>query len=411
MSGLLLLVIIAVLVAVAVYFRAEIANIIAGSAYLAAGTFRTVWPAIGNVILIAVGVFFLGWLILAVLIIGLGAYAHAIGCSIAILVLFPIWFLAFIMPPIASRVWILGPVIKVVRYVFSPILAIAVIFLLVGIWSPAVKSSFDRWHKDGKQTVANSLDKRSLQSEAESEILGFLPEETWVYNQNGNPFRKLSQGTLVRALDLRGVPAQPDSEGLVRVMIPNEIGDFIKGNTGYVPSRKIRWDWRDAKTSHDRAADIQRKIELDRKAGELQKNDPPRPIKIQGSYLYGEDPGTTLEPGKYEVVATGSDFKYQNPGGKRVHIGPEGVIGKEVSTQSELFVPSAPFASLIIMIGDGPWQHIGKGAEITVHSVAWVRFTRNLQKSPFVDYKGNVGGDRIKIRRVGQLSTAFFYLM
>ena len=164
----------------------------------------------------------------------------------------------------------------------------------------------------------------------------------------------------------------------------------------------------EAKATAEKTTDIQRKIELDKKAGELQKNDPPKPIQVQGKYSYGEDPGTDLDPGKYEVVAIGSDFKYQNPDGKRRPIGPEGLIGKEVSTQSDLFVPSAPFGSLIVKIGDGPWQHIGKGAQITVHRSAWVRFTRNLQKDPFTDYKGNVGGDVIEIKRVGQLSTAFF---
>jgi len=384
-----------VIIAISAFcFRTQIAAITVGVSYLTAGVFARMWPALKLVIIIALIVGFVGWVMFIALTIGIGVYANSPWSALTIVVLFPLWFLAFIMPPFVNKVWIFGPVVRIVRIVFSPILIAAVIFLFVGIWSPAVKGSLNRWAGNSKQAVANSFDKNSVQSEAEAGTFGSLPEETWVYNEYGQPFRKLPQGTLVRMLNLNGVPVQPDSEGLAQVMLPNETGDFIKGNTGYVPSRKIDWDWKGARK------------DVEPKKQEKQKSvNPFWKESIHANYAWtDENQGAvkigTFEAGSYNLKVS-SNFKFEEMKDGQVvavvPIGPKGLVGRIVATQSQLPIKSAPFGARLVKVGDGPWQLLGEKTTIHLSEKSDVYVTINMRRIP--DNFHNQGGDDITIKR------------
>ena len=384
-------------------FRARIVSLARGAKDHVVATWYDflvyVWPLIRTTVIISALVFGGIWLLFIVAMSMLGVYANSLPSALVITFLLPIWFLAFIMPPQANKLWILGPVIRIVRYVSSPILVIAAIFLFVGIWSPAVKSSFDRWSGNKKQTVANSFDKSSVQSEAEAGTFGFLPEETWVYNQYGQPFRKLPQGALVRALDLSGVPVQPDSEGLVQVMLPNETGDFIRGNTGYIPSRKINWNWQDTHSEDIKPSGREREQQQSKSLNPFWN----KSVHVKHEWT-DENQGAvkigTLEAGSYNLKVK-SDFKFEEMRDGEVvmvvPIGPKGLVGRTVATQSQLPVPSAPFGARLVKIGDGPWQLLGEETTIHLTEKSDVYVTINMRRIPDNFY--NQGGDDIAIKR------------
>lgn len=398
MSILLIIGIVVIVAVVSFIFRARIASLASGVGSHATATwydFLTyVWPVIRGSVILALFIFGIPWVLFVVLMISLGAYAHSIPSAVVISVLLPIWFSAFIMPEKANKLWVLGPIIRIVKVVFSPILIIATIFLFVGLWSPAVKGSLNRLAGNSKQAVANSFDKNSVQSEAEAGTFGSLPEETWVYNEYGQPFRKLPQGTLVRMLNLNGVPVQPDSEGLAQVMLPNETGDFIKGNTGYVPSRKIDWDWKGAQK------------DVEPKKQEKQKSvNPFWKESVHVNYIWtDENQGAmkiaTLESGSYNLKVS-SDFKFEEMKDGQVvavvPIGPKGLVGRIVATQSQLPVPSASFGARLVKIGDDPWQLLGEKTTIHISEKSDVYVTINMRRIP--DNFHNRGGDTITIKR------------
>jgi len=129
----------------------------------------------------------------------------------------------------------------VARRVAIVILVIAVPALVVGMWSPEIKASFDRWSGNQKQTLANAIDKDSLQSEPEVGVIATLAEKTALYNKQGEPVWAMPAGVRVKLADLEGVPSQERLEGMTKVVIENKFGDFVGGNVVYVPSRKLKF--------------------------------------------------------------------------------------------------------------------------------------------------------------------------
>ncbi|PIR73806.1 MAG: hypothetical protein COU40_00535 [Candidatus Moranbacteria bacterium CG10_big_fil_rev_8_21_14_0_10_35_21] len=190
-------------------------------------------------------------------VIGLGIYGNALGSSIVIAIVFPVWCILLILSPLivasacgAGR--IRTSFCNIFRIVNIPTTVLLIIFglpFLIGMCSPEFNTSL--WRYIGNKTLegSNSLNKGSLNSEPESGIFGTVSENTTLYNDNNSPFKKIERGMFVRVLDLEGKKANRESEGLTYVMTPNEDGDFIKGSRGYIPSRKVNWDRKESTAS------------------------------------------------------------------------------------------------------------------------------------------------------------------
>jgi hypothetical protein len=120
---------------------------------------------------------------------------------------------------------------------------VALIVLSFGLWSPESKEGFDRWSLDKKASVGFFFHKHATQSEKESGILGTMNEEKSVlYNETAQVVvHNIPKGTRVKIANLKGEPATEKFEGMIKVMLPNEHGDFVGGLEGYVPSRKVDW--------------------------------------------------------------------------------------------------------------------------------------------------------------------------
>lgn len=141
---------------------------------------------------------------------------------------------------------------RVIRLILVAVVVYTAIGIIVGCWSPAIKASAGRLSENGKQTIANKLDKGSLQSEPESGIIAKVSEESEVYDVSGTPLLlkegdatkplRISKGAMVRVLDLKKRPADDNSEGMTRVMLRNSGGNFVKGYEVYIPASKISWD-------------------------------------------------------------------------------------------------------------------------------------------------------------------------
>lgn len=222
-------VVVVALAGLSVTFRTWLFDLAGGAADYMVGS----WPVIRRALFWAVVAGGTGWLLLIVLMIFVGAYANSVVSALIISFLFPVWFMAFIMPPFANRLWVIGPMMRGMRTIGSPILVVATIILLVSVWSPDIKGSFDRWSQNQKQTLANKLDKSSLQSEPETGVIATLTEETVLYNETKAVW-KMPAGTRVMIMSLKGC------NGMVMVMLENKYGDFFKGNIVFVPSSKIK---------------------------------------------------------------------------------------------------------------------------------------------------------------------------
>jgi hypothetical protein len=233
-------VVVVALAGLSVTFRTWLFDLAGGAADYMVGS----WPVIRRALFWAVVAGGTGWLLLIVLMIFVGAYANSVVSALIISFLFPVWFMAFIMPPFANRLWVIGPMMRGMRTIGSPILVVATIILLVSVWSPDIKGSFDRWSHDKKQSVAYALDKSSLQSEAEFGVIGKTKAVTAIYDNDLNPIRdregkkylKLRQGVRVKAVDTEG------RNGMTQVILENPNGDFAKGNAVFIPSDQIDWD-------------------------------------------------------------------------------------------------------------------------------------------------------------------------
>lgn len=164
-------------------------------------------------------------------------------------VLFPVWFLFFILPKgirtktrfIAIPIW--GRLAQFSLWALTPIVLTAFILLCVGVWSPTIKGSANRQGENVKQELANSLDKNSLKSEKESGIFAKISTKTTAYNMKYQPLHQFAVGDTVLVLDTKALPADKKGEGAVHVMWANSIGDFVDSNTGYIPTRTLDWDW------------------------------------------------------------------------------------------------------------------------------------------------------------------------
>jgi len=250
MTPMIIILIIVVVAVLGFYFRTSISNVAQGLAadieatWLDFGTL--VWPAIRATVFVALALSFIPWLLLLIFMGWLGSYANSLPSALVITLLLPFWFLVFIMPPIVRRI----RVINIAGYVLSAVLIIATLNLSVGVWSPEIKGSFDRWSIAQKQVVTYFFNGKASASEAEVGVIRTMGEDSCVYDEwgrmmlgeNGNRW-EIFKGKRVMILDPNAKPVFINgSEGMVQVMLENQAGHFNGGYVVYVPSRTLNWN-------------------------------------------------------------------------------------------------------------------------------------------------------------------------
>jgi hypothetical protein len=237
----LLLVFLGLTFAFGLVLRSQIANVAIGVGYEVAASwndFRNhVWPNVrrtANGLLIPFGIL---WLVGFILMICIGSYANSLGSAMVLFFLMPVWLFVFIMPAMIGGIWIIGPAIKLARGILSPIMAVAFLYLFIGLWSPAIKASLDRSAFNLKQTIANYFDKGSIVSEPESGIKAKINQETVVYDEKSMPFPnyKAESGLQVEVVNLNN-----EVHNMFLVRLPNKNGDITaRSSEVYVPRNKV----------------------------------------------------------------------------------------------------------------------------------------------------------------------------
>ncbi len=200
--------------------RAAIARFIGGTFWNIAA-FMPTWQQIGSALAAA------GIVVLIILVISLAVYVlfgllfftasttfgYAIGwgkTGIVFGLLFPLWFFLFTLPRIFNSLPVMGKIIKFTRWLTAPTVAILFGLLIYGTIFPNLSQSTARGWKNAEQGWANSVDKKSAQSEREAGIQGFAAEDNVaVYtNENGTEIKKLlKRGDAFRVFNLEGKPA------------------------------------------------------------------------------------------------------------------------------------------------------------------------------------------------------------
>lgn len=146
---------------------------------------------------------------------------------------------------------IFRPLRWISSWIVRPIAVILALYLLWGAaWhvfgnvSPQLAKSAGRSGNATVEQFANDLDKKSIQSEREAGTFAKASADTKVYNRNRQPFSSLKKGDLVYVLDKQGASKTNDHEGLIWIMLPNQDGEFVGGQRGFIPSRLIDWEWK-----------------------------------------------------------------------------------------------------------------------------------------------------------------------
>ncbi len=172
----------------------------------------------------------------------LGHWQAAFWALLALLV----WGSLSALPQIAM----LKPLRWISCWIARPITIILFIYLAIvagwgvfGNLSPQLQTSIGRSGGNKVGEIANSLDKGSMKSEPEMGIFAKVLEDSQIYNNSRQPVFSVQKGSTVLVKDLNGQKADVDSEGMTKVMLPNRNGDFQQGNEGWIPTRKLDWNW------------------------------------------------------------------------------------------------------------------------------------------------------------------------
>ena len=194
--------------------------------------FQTAWR-VARIALIALIVI---WALNLVVFLTIGFAVNAEWSGLFLGIFIPMFSICYILRhfPVIGRIANASMVVSLIIIVlFLP-------FFATGVFSPNIKGSLDRWSHNQKQTLANKLDKNSLQSEPEVGVIAILPEETVVYNNKGQAVWKMPAGTKVMVMNLKGYPKSEEVGGMVMIMLENKYGDFVRGNKVFVLSNKIQ---------------------------------------------------------------------------------------------------------------------------------------------------------------------------
>jgi hypothetical protein len=158
---------------------------------------------------------------------------------------------------IPRKMAIFVPLRWISYWIARPItIGLLVYLAIVGGWwvfgklSPQLQISIERSGGNKVGEIANSFDKGSLKSEPEMGKFAKVLEDSQIYNQSRQPVFPVQKGVTVLVKDLNGQKSGADSEGMTKVMLPNRYGDFQQGNEGWIPTRKLDWNWQawDVKT-------------------------------------------------------------------------------------------------------------------------------------------------------------------
>lgn len=257
-AAIILILAMAAVIGVACIFNATVRVAIArfiGGTFWNIAAFVPTWQQIGSafatagiVVLIILGVSLAAYALFGVLFFAAStAFGYAIGwgkTGIAFGLLFPLWFFLFTLPRIFNRLPIMGKITQFTRWLTAPTVAILFGLLVYGTIFPNLSQSSARGWKNMEQGWANLVDKKSAQSEAEAGIQGFAAEDNVaVYtNKNGTEIKKLlKRGDGFRVFNLDGKPADENAIGLLPIVLPNEFGDAIGKNRGWIASKNIIW--------------------------------------------------------------------------------------------------------------------------------------------------------------------------
>ena len=179
------------------------------------------------------------------------------------------------MPPIASKIWILGKIIDISKgKILTTILVISTIFLLVGIWSPVVKGSWNRWAKNQKQEMADKFDESSTKTEGKlgkigrvdyAGVHGYKEVDGTLFTAN------LQKGKYVRLVtEIPGQKLSKASGGMVWVMLQNDQGDFVRGSLWMVHPHKVNWDWQQQDAAAKALAEVERAAKAQAEAAKVE---------------------------------------------------------------------------------------------------------------------------------------------
>ncbi len=203
----------------------------------------------GIILIIALVLIFLGIFLYFILGVGIATVGistgHWAAASIFLLVLL-FWGAMSIIPKVA----IFRPLGWISRWIARPATITLFVYLVIvaGWWafgnlSPQLQSSVGRSGENKVGEIANQLDKGSLKSEPEMGKFAKVLEDSQIYNQVRQPVFSVQKGTTVLVKDLNGQKAGADAEGMTKIMLPNRHGDFQQGNEGWIPTRKLDWNW------------------------------------------------------------------------------------------------------------------------------------------------------------------------
>jgi hypothetical protein len=285
---------------------------------------------------------------------------------------------------------------------------LALPFFIFGVWSPEVKGSADRWSGNKKSSFANWFDKKSVQSEKESGIFGIVTEATRAHNAQKLPVFAVPSGTLIKVANLKGIPATEDAEGMIKVMLPNKHGIYLEGNSGYIPSRLIDWDYKGYKAEREaekKAEAEKQKAEKHAAKAEAKARANTKTVKVQYDNWNPNTKGAvslgTFPSGTYLVSVDGSFSKKGLKDPKLIDANgssawrnmPEGIRMMHP-------MPAGTPGSRIVRIGDGPWKQVSAGTKLYVPRDSEVFITINIPQTP-AEFGPQVQGyDDVTIKRI-----------
>lgn len=133
-----------------------------------------------------------------------------------------------------------------VTVVATAALVIALVFMAIGAWDPRINASLDRYNYNVKTGVVNTIDRKSLKTEAESGYFTTLSDYAILHKADGSYYlingekRALDPGTKVFVSGF-GKPTGNGrtKESLIEVVAPNGDGEFLGENTVYIPLRAV----------------------------------------------------------------------------------------------------------------------------------------------------------------------------
>lgn len=240
---------IVMLLVLIIIFSTRIQTLIFNSVQLAGIVGQGIWNrfmvalAIGwKVARVALVVLVILWFVNLLLFWSVGIYAKSPWSGFILGLIVPTWSMLYIL----KRVPHMASITKIPWVVTTAILVLVLPAFFLGLWSPSVKEGYDQWSDSKKEVLASFFKKSSFKASAEADMIVTLNDRSEMYDDKGGIIKrgkevlKLKKGMAVKVCEKR--PAGDQFEALVKVMIENPAGSFVKGNVVYIPSRKINWN-------------------------------------------------------------------------------------------------------------------------------------------------------------------------